>query len=86
MNIIPEEKYAFKITNARARNGKYIIVQLEEVQGTDRREYALTVENLRQEEGRYSDMIILQTDSNIQPTLNVRVYGQLRKRPTEKQK
>ena len=86
VNIIPEEKYAFKITNARARNGKYIDIQLEEIQGTGRREYSLTVENRRQEQGRYSDMIILETDSKIQPTVNVRVYGQLRKRPTEKQK
>lgn len=86
VNIIPEKKYAFKITNARARNGKYINIQLEEIQGTDRREYSLTVENLRQEQGRYSDMIILETDSKIQPTVNVRVYCQLRKRPAEKQK
>ena len=86
VSIIPEEKYAFKITNARARNGKYINFQLEEIQGSGRREYSLTVENRRQEQGRYSDMIILETDSKIQPTVNVRVYGQLRKRPTEKQK
>ena len=83
VNIIPERKYAFKITNARAQNGKYIHIQLEEVQGTDRKEYSLTVENLRQEEGRYSDMIILETDSKIQSTLNVRVYGHLRKRPAK---
>jgi hypothetical protein len=44
------------------------------------------VENLRQEQGRYHDMIILETDSKIQPTMYVRVYGQLRKRPAEKQK
>ena len=85
VNIIPEDKYAFKITNARARNGKFINIQLDEVQGTGRREYSLTVENTRQEQGRYSDMIILETDSKIQPTVNVRVYGQLRKRPAEKQ-
>ncbi len=83
VNIIPEEKYAFKITNARAQNGKYIQIQLEEIQGTDRREYSLAVENLRQDEGRYSDTIILETDSKIQPTVNIRVYGHLRKRPAK---
>mgnify|MGYP000591478049 CR=1 FL=1 len=31
-------------------------------------------------------LITLETDSKIQPTVNVRVYGQLRKRPAEKQK
>ncbi|UCG08582.1 MAG: hypothetical protein JSV83_08015, partial [Desulfobacterales bacterium] len=83
VNIIREEKYAFKITNARAQNGKYIQIQLEEIQGTDRREYSLAVENLRQDEGRYSDTIILETDSKIQPTVNIRVYGHLRKRPAK---
>jgi hypothetical protein len=86
VNIIPEEKYAFKITNARARSGKYINIQIKEIQGTDHREYSLIVENLRQEQGRYHDVIILETDSKIQPTMYVRVYGQLRKPPAEKQK
>lgn len=82
VSIIPEEKYAFKVTNAHAKNGKYIDVKLEEVKGANRPEYSLTVENIRKDEGRYSDLIILETDSTIKPNLDVRVYGYLRPRPT----
>jgi hypothetical protein len=83
VSIIPEQKYAFKITNAHARNGKYINFQLEELKKAGKTEYSLTVENLRKVEGRYSDLIILQTDSKIQPNVNVRVYGDVRSRPVK---
>jgi hypothetical protein len=83
VSIIPEEKYKFKITNARAKNGKFIDFELEEIKGAKRTEYSLTVRNLRKEKGRYSDLIILETDSKIRPNVNVRVYGYLRKRPVK---
>jgi len=83
VTIIPQKKYDFKITKVRARNGQYINFQLEEVEGAARTEYSLTIENSRTDEGRYSDLIILETDSKIQPEVNVRVYGNLRQRPAE---
>jgi hypothetical protein len=83
VTIIPEKKYDFKITKSHARNGKYINFQLEQVKGAERTEYALTIENLRTDPGRYSDVIILETDSEIRPNLSVRVYGNLRQRPVE---
>jgi hypothetical protein len=83
VTIIPEKNYEFKITKVRARNGKYIAYQLEEVKGTQPTEYALVVENLRTEPGRYTDMIILETDSKIRRNVNVRVYGILKKRPEQ---
>jgi len=83
VTIIPEKKYDFKITKSHARNGKYINFQLEQVEGTERTEYALTIENLRTDPGRYSDVIILETDSAIRPSVSVRVYGNLRQRPAE---
>ena len=83
VTIIPEKNYEFKITKVHARNGKYIQYQLEEVKGTQRTEYALVVENLRTEPGRYSDMITLETDSKIRRSIDVRVYGILQKRPEQ---
>ena len=83
VTIIPEKKYDFKITKVRARNGKHINFQLEEIKGTGRKEYSLTVENLLTKEGRYSDLIILETDSKIRSEVNVKVYGNLRQRPAE---
>jgi len=83
VTIIPEKKYDFKITKVRARNGKYIKFQLGEVKGAERTEYSLMIENLRTDEGRYSDLIIMETDSKIRPEVNVRVYGNLLQRPVE---
>jgi hypothetical protein len=83
VTIIPEKKYPFKILDARAQNGKNITIQLAEVAKSSGAAYELKVENLRQKSGRYYDTIILKTDSKIQPTLNVRVYGYLRERISE---
>ncbi len=85
VTIIPEKKYDFKITNVRARNGKHINFELEEIKGTGRKEYSLTVENLLAKEGGYSDLIIMETDSNIRPQVSVKVYGKLRQRPAKKE-
>ena len=80
VTIIPEKKYPFKIIDARAQNGKNISIQLDEVDKSSGQAYELKVENLSQETGRYYDTIVLKTDSNVRPELNVRVYGYLRDR------
>ena len=85
MTIIPEKKYDFKITKVRARNGKHIKLVLQEIKDTGRTEYSLTVENLLAKEGRYSDLIIMETDSKIKPEVKVKVYGNLRQRPAKKE-
>lgn len=84
--IIPEEKYPFKVLNVRARDGRDIRFQLEEENNTQRLQYALIVENQRTQTGRYFDVITLETDSRIRPTLDVRVYGDLMPRAEEKNK
>ena len=78
VSIIPEKKYPFKIIEARAKDGKNIQFQLDEVKHSKGQAYELKVENLRQKTGRYYDTIILKTDSKIRPELNLRVYGYLR--------
>jgi hypothetical protein len=83
VTLIPEKKYPFKILNVRARNGKYIKFQLEEVQLSDNTGYEIRVENLKKDAGRFYDTIILDTDSKIRPHLDVRVYGYLRPRNSE---
>ena len=85
VTIIPEKKYDFKITKVRARNGKHINFQLDEIKGTGRTKYSLTVQNLLAKEGRYSDLIILETDSKIRPEVRVKVYGNLRQPPAKKE-
>ena len=83
VSIIPEKKYPFKILEARAKDGKNINFQLDEVKKAKGPAYELTVVNLREKTGRYYDTIILKTDSKVRPELNVRVYGYLRTRKSE---
>ena len=83
VTIIPEKKYPFKILDARAKNGGNINIKLDEVKKSGGQAYELKVENLKQNTGRYYDTIILKTDSEVRPELNVRVYGYLRERKSE---
>jgi hypothetical protein len=82
--ITPEKKYPFKIVKVSARDGKDIRFELSEEKGEHGPVYALLIENKRLQQGRYFDMITLETDSKIQPKLRIRVYGDLRQRPAEK--
>jgi hypothetical protein len=82
VTIIPEKKYPFKILSARAKDGKNIKFELKETKQSDTTAYAIHVENLKPDAGRYHDAIILQTDSQIRSQLDVRVYGYLRLRKT----
>jgi hypothetical protein len=86
VTIIPQEKYPFKVQKVRARDGRNIRFQLEEENNGEGLRYALIVENQRAQKGRYFDVITLETDSQIRPTLDVRVYGDLRPRSEEKNK
>jgi hypothetical protein len=83
VTIIPEKKYPFKILDVRAKDGKNINFQLDEVNKSNGQTYELKVENLREKTGRYYDTIILKTDSKVRPELNVRVYGYLQTRKSE---
>ena len=86
VTIIPEEKYPFKVQKVRARDGRNIRFQLEEENNKEGLRYALIVENQRAQKGRYFDVITLETDSQIRPTLDVRVYGDLMSRPAKENK
>jgi hypothetical protein len=86
VTIIPEEKYPFKIQKVRARDGRNIRFRLEEENSEEGPRYALIVENQSAQKGRYFDVITLETDSKIRPTLDVRVYGDLMPRPEKKDK
>jgi hypothetical protein len=84
VTITPEKKYPFKIVKVSAKNGNDIDFELSEENGDQGPVYALVIENKRLQQGRYFDMITLETDSEIQPKLSIRVYGDLRQRTEEK--
>ena len=73
VNIIPNDKYPFSITEVKPRDGKNIRCDLKEVEESGKKIYVLTVENLKKEKGRYFDIINLKTDSTYLPEIRISV-------------
>ncbi len=82
VTIVPEKKYPFKIKEVTAQKGKDIKFELTEKKSALNGEdgYVLTVENLKKNEGRYFDTLILKTNSTIRPEISIRVFGDIRKK------
>lgn len=77
VNIIPEKEFPFKIKNIKAEKGEFIKWRLESVRGDDNSGYALKIENLKKDSGRYFDRLTMTTDNSDYPEISLRVYGQI---------
>jgi hypothetical protein len=83
VTITPQDKYPFKIIEARANEGKHIRFTLEELATPQKIEYKLTVENTKAEIGRYYDYISLKPDKATLPEIKVWVYGTITANTTD---
>jgi hypothetical protein len=83
--IVPEDKYAFKLLSAQAREGN-LKVGLNERKEGGKTAYTLMVENLRSEAGSFNDTVVLKTDNPLKPELDVRVFVYLRAAPPVEKK
>ncbi len=86
VTIVPEKKYAFKILSHKARNGDNINYTLEETKSAGIKNYKLTINNTKLDKGRYSDRILVQTDSKIQPEIQILISGNIFERPQKVKK
>jgi hypothetical protein len=77
VTIIPETPEPFRILKVQAMKGTEIRYELESTEVSGRRAYALTVENKRQEPGRYFDRLVLITDVSDHHPLSVIVTGNI---------
>jgi hypothetical protein len=77
VTIVPTAKYPFKITDVTPRGGDFITYTLSERKASEGSGYTLLIENLKAEKGRYMDILTLTTDSQIQPKITIRVYGNI---------
>jgi hypothetical protein len=77
ITIIPDRKYPFKITSVHAKSGRDIRFSLKEITQANKPGYELTVENLKQQEGRFFDIIYLETTFDQHPQLKISVYGNI---------
>ncbi len=75
IQIIPRDRFPFKITKVGARNGRDIGLHLEETQSSGKTIYLLTVENRKSEKGRYHDQIFLETDHPEFRVIRIPVLG-----------
>ncbi|MDQ1334206.1 MAG: hypothetical protein QG552_1156 [Thermodesulfobacteriota bacterium] len=75
VTIVPRDNYTFSITEAKAQSGTYIQWDIKETEESGKKTYALTVENLKKEKGRYYDTIFLKTDSANMPEIRISVSG-----------
>ncbi len=81
--IVPEEKYDFNVTGMRTRREGDIDVKLDTIEKETHKEYVLTVENQRRGKARYFNAVVLKTDSKIQPSITIPVYGNIAANPDE---
>ncbi len=77
VRIIPEDKYPFEIVGTSLIRGKYVRCELKEIDASEGGGYSLSVLNLRNKRGRYSDLITLKTTSKIRPEIKIKVYGNI---------
>jgi len=77
VHIILEDKYPFEIVGTSLIRGKYVGCELRENDESKGEGYLLTVKNLRNRSGRYSDLITLKTTSKIRPEIKIKVYGNI---------
>lgn len=78
VKIIPTDKYPFSIASIRNRDGQNIRYKLKkENSSSGRKEYSVTVENAKKDAGFYYDVLILATDSKIQPEIKITVMGRI---------
>lgn len=79
VTITPAAENRFRITGIKAENGAYFrhaLIEKDQPDGSVI--YDLTVYNLKQEKGWYTDKIIIHTDSAASPVLEIRVMGFIR--------
>jgi len=72
--IIPRKEYPFNIKSVKARDGSFIKYELKE-QFSDR--CVIKVENARSASVRYSDILVIGTDSPVRPEIFIRVDGRI---------
>ena len=77
IRIIPQKRFPFKILNSRAKSGEFIRLHLEEVKTSGKISYLLNIENLKQEKGRYNDVVYLETNNPKIPEIKISVMGNI---------
>ncbi len=82
IRLVPNKAYKFKVLGITAKRGENIRFQFKEVKDGDQSGYDITVENTAKTPGVYFDTLLVKTDSEQKPQIDISVIGSIRK-PTE---
>ena len=77
VRIIPEKKYPFDIIEVKAVKGQHLRYHIEDRREQAEKAYMLHIENRKNDAGSYYDVVVLKTDSAIQPELKINVMARL---------
>ncbi len=75
VKIVPEEKFPFSIVDVSATRGQNIKYNLEDKRTGEEKAYILNIENQKNDAGAYYDVLVLKTDSPIQPEFKINVMA-----------
>jgi hypothetical protein len=78
IKITPLQNNPFDVTDITAEDGKCIQFHLEKKKDKSNQAFILHIANIKADEGRYFDKIILKTTSAISPEIQIRVFGIIR--------
>lgn len=80
VTVTPAEEFPFSVLEVKPLKEGNVKVELAEAPESaeaTRKQYKVTVTNLKQEKARYFDTIVLKTDSDVRPELKISVYGNI---------
>jgi hypothetical protein len=70
--------YPFRVKNVKAKDGSHLQLKLKEGDlGAGKDGYRLVVTNTMHTAGSYRDLITIETDSKIKPTLRIPVFARI---------
>ena len=76
VTVAPAGAQKFNITGHTLQNGENLTITMEKSK-SEKKLWKIKVTNTKKSLGRYYDVIILKTDSPIQPELKIRVFGNI---------
>ncbi|CAB5124806.1 hypothetical protein D3OALGA1CA_2820 [Olavius algarvensis associated proteobacterium Delta 3] len=75
VSIVQEKKYPFRLVGPNEHEKKNIRYTISELNTGQNKGYRVTIENIKQDKGRYFEVLKLKTDSTIRPEIQISVHG-----------
>lgn len=81
--IAPKPEYAFKVRTIRLKSGRDVTCRIVERADGTTGHYKLEIAAIRERPGRFFDTVTIGTDHPLQPEIQIRIFGHLKKNPSK---